>query len=599
MSIYSKISGWQLTPDAKVKVNGSWQNATFGYVKVNGTWNVFYTASGSNVTNFRFTQTLNDSVAFGWDAGEDVVSYQLWYSKKPDTEQFFPESVKHPTEVTSTYTNQTGKITLSTGSKEINGIGTSFNSLSVGNNLYVTENSVRIYLGKIVSITNNTKLTVTKTWSGSTYNAPGIDFVSQNNGSISFNTERENTYKFYIVPVGDDSVPGNRSPILTRVTPVAVPQPDVVSDQVINPGNQILTWSANPRASFYELWTDEGRTVGDYAYVKRIERSGGTQESHTEQDYRNAASYRMVIKSVNSLYERSANSNAITFSFVYKPPSLVATTLNATASGILEADLSWASNSNASSYNVFVDGVNVKNVLKSGTSTEKYTYKGKDESTNYAIKIQHVGNTSPEQVSPATIFSNTITLKTGNAAVTKTTTTAKTKTATYVNGQYQYYLEWQSATRRTRNSAWSAWSFLRNDRLQTETSLPAKFDSPTEAWVQLSFTSTALTKYRRRYHNLNFSRNFDFGLGLTQTEKDDGVIRTYDSWAYFNLTRSGFPAISTDRYGTKLSGYGVNIAGGGYRGANETVDGLLRRVRVNFTDKVTTTTTAKKNASIA
>jgi hypothetical protein len=607
MSIYSKSSGWQLTPEARVKVNGSWQTASFGYVKVNGKWEIFHTASGSNVTNFRFTQILNDSVTFAWDAGEDVVSYQLWYSKKSNTQEFFSNAIRHSADVTSTYTNQTGKITLSTGSKEINGIGTSFTSLSVGNNLYVTENSVRIYLGKIVSIASNTKLTVTKTWSGSTYNAPGINFISQNNGSISFNTERESNYQFYVLPIGEGSVAGNRSPILTRSTPVAVPSPDTISGEVVSNGVLQLRWAPNPRASFYELWSDKGRAVGDYVNVARIERSGGAQEFYqAPADNDNEAVYRVVIKSVNALNEKSSNSNSYSFTFIKAPPELVATTLSATASGTVSANLSWGANPGASSYNLFVDGVNVKSISKSGLATEKYTHIGAKEDTSYVIKIEHVGQ--PKYV-PSKIFSNSVTLKTGHAAVYERTTSDLTKRASYVNGQYQYYTEWDISTRsaiRNRRgviigyTAWSAYRDLRTDGPYTITTLPAEFPTLTGSYTNVAYNaSTATARYRYRFINFNFSRNFDFNLGLTQTEEDDGVTRKFVSFTTVNLARTGWQSVSTSRYGTKLSTYGVNVSGGGYRGANEFVNGASRRVDVKYEEKKTEKTKSELKASIA
>jgi hypothetical protein len=257
---------WQNVTEANVKVNKYWQPVSTGYVKINGAWELFYSRLKSNVINFQKTNT-NDSVTFTWNAAPNVQSYQFWLSEKPlgdSTTSFVRQSDINLFQNTITTTQ---KLLLTQGSRTVTGVGTTFTTTLVRNNiLYSVINNVLTEIGMVSSIQSNTSLTLAEAWTGFSITTPGTDMIYQKNNSHTYLTTRERNYVFYLVPieiVDGSPILGDRSSFISLTTPVASADPITDLRKFSNnptSGSVTLQWTVTPRyeRSSYRFYDDGG-----------------------------------------------------------------------------------------------------------------------------------------------------------------------------------------------------------------------------------------------------------------------------------------------------------------------------------------------------
>jgi hypothetical protein len=257
---------WQNITAANVKVNKYWQPVSTGYVKVDGAWELFYSRLKSNVVNLQRT-TTNDSVTFTWNAATNVGSYEFWVSEKPlgnITTSFVKQS---DIDVSANKITTTQKLLLTQGSKIVTGVGTTFTTTLVRNNiLYTVIDSVLTEIGMVSSIQSNTQLTLSQAWTGFSITTPGTDMTYQKNNSYTYSTTRERNYVFYLVPietVDGSPVLGDKSSFVSLTTPTAPPEP--ITDLrkfTSNPttGSVTLQWTPTSRysTSSYRFYDDGG-----------------------------------------------------------------------------------------------------------------------------------------------------------------------------------------------------------------------------------------------------------------------------------------------------------------------------------------------------
>jgi hypothetical protein len=257
---------WQNVTEANVKVNKYWQPVSTGYVKIDGSWELFYSRLKSNVVNFQQTNT-NDSITFTWNAATNVQSYQFWVSEKPlgdSTTSFVRQSDINLFENTITTTQ---KLLLTQGSRTVTGVGTTFTTTLVRNNiLYSVIDTVLTEIGRVSSIQSNTQLTLAEPWTGFSITTPGTDMIYQKNNSYTYLTTRERNYVFYLVPieiVDGSPILGDRSSFISLTTKVASADPITdLSVLTSNPvtGSVTLQWTPSTRyePNSYRFYDDGG-----------------------------------------------------------------------------------------------------------------------------------------------------------------------------------------------------------------------------------------------------------------------------------------------------------------------------------------------------
>jgi hypothetical protein len=257
---------WQNITEANVKVNKYWQPVSTGYVKVDGSWELFYSRLRSNVINFRETHT-NDNITFTWNAAPNVSSYQFWVSVKPLgnlTTSFVRQA---DIDVSANRITTTQKLLLTQGSRTVTGVGTTFTTTLVRNNiLYSVIDTVLTEIGMVSSIQSNTQLTLAEPWTGFSITTPGTNMIYQKNNSYTYSTIRERNYVFYLVPIETvDGAPvvGDKSSFISLTTETAAPEPITdLSKFSASPtsGSVTLQWTPTPRydTSSYRFYDDGG-----------------------------------------------------------------------------------------------------------------------------------------------------------------------------------------------------------------------------------------------------------------------------------------------------------------------------------------------------
>jgi hypothetical protein len=257
---------WQNVTEANVKVNKYWQPVSTGYVKIDGAWELFYSRLRSNVINFRETHT-NDNITFTWNAAPFVSSYQFWVSVKP-LGNLTTSFVRQPDiNVSANTITTTQKLLLTQGSRTVTGVGTTFTTTLVRNNiLYSVIDTVLTEIGMVSSIQSNTQLTLAEPWTGFSITTPGTNMIYQKNNSYTYSTIRERNYVFYLVPIETvDGAPvvGDKSSFISLTTKTAAPEPITdLSKFSASPtsGSVTLQWTPTPRydTSSYRFYDDGG-----------------------------------------------------------------------------------------------------------------------------------------------------------------------------------------------------------------------------------------------------------------------------------------------------------------------------------------------------
>lgn len=257
---------WQNITEANVKVNKYWQPVSTGYVKVDGAWELFYSRLKSNVINLQETHT-NDSITFTWNAATNVGSYEFWVSEKPlgnITTSFVRQS---DINVSANKITTTQKLLLTQGSKIVTGVGTTFTTTLVRNNiLYTVIDTVLTEIGMVSSIQSNTQLTLAEAWTGFSITTPGTNMTYQKNNSYTYLTTRERNYVFYLVPietVDGSPVLGDKSSFISLTTQTASPEPITDLRKFTNlptSGSVTLQWTPTTRyeISSYRFYDDGG-----------------------------------------------------------------------------------------------------------------------------------------------------------------------------------------------------------------------------------------------------------------------------------------------------------------------------------------------------
>jgi hypothetical protein len=257
---------WQNITEANVKVNKYWQPVSTGYVKINGAWELFYSRLRSNVINFQETHT-NDNITFTWNAAPNVSSYQFWVSEKPLgnlTTSFVRQA---DINVSANRITTTQKLLLTQGSRTVTGVGTTFTTTLVRNNiLYSVIDTVLTEIGMVSSIQSNTQLTLAEPWTGFSITTPGTNMIYQKNNSYTYSTIRERNYVFYLVPIETvDGAPvvGDKSSFISLTTETASPEPITdlrLFSNIPTSGSVILQWTPTPRyeTSSYRFYDDGG-----------------------------------------------------------------------------------------------------------------------------------------------------------------------------------------------------------------------------------------------------------------------------------------------------------------------------------------------------
>jgi hypothetical protein len=257
---------WQNITEANVKVNKYWQPVSTGYVKVNGSWELFYSRLKSNVINLQETHT-NDSITFTWNAATNVGSYEFWVSEKP-LGNLTTSFVKQPDiDVSANKITTTQKLLLTQGSKTVTGVGTTFTTTLVKNNiLYTVIDTVLTEIGMVSSIQSNTQLTLAEPWTGFSVTTPGTNMIYQKNNSYTYLTTRERNYVFYLVPIetiDGSPVLGDKSSFISLTTKTASPEPITDLRKFTNnptSGSVTLQWTPTSRyeVSSYRFYDDGG-----------------------------------------------------------------------------------------------------------------------------------------------------------------------------------------------------------------------------------------------------------------------------------------------------------------------------------------------------
>jgi hypothetical protein len=434
---------WKEISGARVKVNLGWRNVSIGYVKVNGEWKEFYVRNKGTVRNFSYeTPTANDSVTFNWFAGEDITKYEFWYRVK-DSGSTATSVYQKYTEINSTIASPAGqKIILSSGSANVSGTGTSFTTqLKPNNIIYTTLDSVRTPVGVVKTINSDTSITLVNNWTGLSSDINfGNDFIYQTHNSYTFNTQREKEYNFYLIPVDILNEKGDKSNILTRITPTA--SPEAITSLVVNGTGKSatfeLSWNPSTRYSptAYKYY-DDGASGGPITFQRSFTSNDGKYSTSVS----GAGNYRIQIEAFNDLGESSGLSNIVEYKyqpFTYKTlskPSLTRS-IATPSSNWNTVTLTWNNNrdlvdyyelyaktSTSGTYS-FVKTIDTSPSNSSATLSTTYT--GTLQNTTYNFYVKAVGIALPTDVlwnTPpgSTVDSNVVSFRTGQPELTKTT----------------------------------------------------------------------------------------------------------------------------------------------------------------------------------
>jgi hypothetical protein len=434
---------WKEISGARVKVGLGWRNVSIGYVKVNGEWKEFYVRNKGTVRNFSYeTPTANDSVTFNWLAGEDIEKYEFWYRVKNLGATSTPAYQKY-TEISSTVVSPPGqKIILSSGSANVSGTGTSFTTqLKPNNIIYTILDSVRVPVGVVKTINSNTSITLVNNWTGLSSDINfGNDFIYQTHNSYTFNTEREKEYNFYLFPVDILNEKGDKSNILTRITPTA--SPEAITSLVVNGTGKSatfeLSWNLSSRYSptAYKYY-DDGASGGPITFKKPFTSNDGKYSTSVA----GAGNYRIQIEAFNDLGESSGLSNIVEYKyqpFTYKTlskPSLTRS-IATPSSNWNTVTLTWNNNRDLVDYYELyakTSGTGTYNLVKTidtspsnSSPTLSTTYTGTLQNTTYNFYVKAVGIALPTDVlwnTPpgSTVDSNVVSFRTGQPELTKTT----------------------------------------------------------------------------------------------------------------------------------------------------------------------------------